>query len=1596
MSKTYKILITFCLMTAFIFLGGVSLTATHIVGGELTYRCLGNNQYEVTVVVRRDCENGADDAEFDDPAIIGVYDIFGALQLAIGNLGTLQVPLTVDDTLANDQVFDCSVLGGLVCVHETVYRDTVTLPWNKIGYILAYQRCCRNSIINNIIDPLETGATYFSRIEAEALNQCNSQPVFNNWPDVYACVDQELVFDHSAIDPDGDSLVYRLCTPTAGASIDNPKPIPLAPPYPEVEFLPPYGLNNMMGGDPVRINSRTGELTAKPNLVGTYLIGVCVDEYRDGVLISTVRRDFEYNVRACSDPVIADFDVLENDCDGDTKVKFENLSVGGDQYKWHFDYPNPNFNPNPNPDPAFMSDEFSPEFEYPANGAYTVRLVVTRDSDGCSSIEEKTIVISDTPLDADFTASFESCDGGNNVVLNDASKDPLGISKAESWDWSVDINGSITNLTGNPAVFDAGTADSIIVTLTVTSNAGCTSTVTKTINIADLFPDADFETTLKGCSQNAYELQFDYISLTNIPLTSVEWTIDDNGSISQLNGESVSITSTAEDLTVTMLATYDNGCTVEIIRDITEEDFLPELTLVNDLADPCIGEDSVKVTFSGELVGGNMMGNPEAYSWSVDGLVVSSDSILCLDYAGNQSHNIDLAILFDNGCSFAVNEDFATFDTPGLMIQDSVDCEDNTVTITDLSDLTGVNNATWIVDGVSTSDSVLNIQITDDEVVVIRWVEYDNGCIDSDTLIYSPEDFDINLLIGNNYCENCPENEQEVNFFPIINNTSFTNPSYTWIYDEGNGPMTFDGDTLTLTVTRGQMIELTLTVVFDNGCEETVMDKFTAGECDRDLMISEEVDCSDLENIHVTLVDTTVLEPGVTIISQEWTVDGMSILGPEVEFTIQSNPVVVTLNVEYSDGCKGTWSQTYNPEDFQPALDFNVDLLYCEFGIGYFLLSDDSEFPEACLEIESQTWIIDGVTYTGDSITVGIPLGQTVDVEYIITFTNGLTVSTSDDTNPNNDSINTLDYIETVDFEIQDNLNIYCGDSINVSIIDPDSTLTYNWSYDGEFSLIVGTGIDLMITPSEAFSGTIFAQAISDSLCIYGESSLELNDQSIDLSYDMPFEICLGDTAIFEIVNNNPDQEITWEWKDSTGYLIEGDTTNSPLIGIPLDSIDDFFMVLCKENQFGCTRLDTIFFEIGDHDDLEPFTYELDSCGTTTINFMSNNTGDLHWDFGDGNSSMENNPSHTYGAPGTYLVTLSDSSDVCPQNTYMDSITVPEFIEINIGQDTIEYSAGDTVMVTATTNGDPNLIEWCLEDGTNIYTGNPLVYAPMDSIVKVYAKITDAYGCSDTTCTVLKLRDDCPDDLMIDGPDVVCVGDTFELLLIMDQDLSLFSYLWDPSECIVSGGDTHNPTVTTNETKTFSVLVTREGCEDTIISRTVEVSMPEVTITTETGEPEVCLGENISLLVIPDDPNCTYTWSTGETGSEIIVSPEVTTSYSVTCIDIYGCEAMTEFTLEVIQPRCDESDVYLPNAFSPNGDNVNDILFVRSKFIDQMDLQIVNRWGEEVFRSFDQRDGWDGTYKGEALAPDAYAYCLKVTCINGTEYVTGGNVSIIK
>lgn len=434
--------------------------AGHIVGGEMTYRCLGGGDYEFTLRLYRDdlCLNCAD--FFDDPASIAIYRCNGNgcnAESSSRPYAALNVQNPAIDTVVNPD-YPC-LIPPSVRVLEAVYRFRlsdygISLPPGNVSYHVVYQRCCRNITINNLSTPSELGATWRVEINPLAQAECNNSPAFKDFPPTVVCEGQPLEYDHGAVDPDGDSLVYSFCAPLDGGGPVTMEPTvftcegaiptpPCPPPYgPVVYNQGVFSAQQPMLGDPVvTIDQNTGLISGTPNIIGQFVVGVCVEEYRDGQLIGKVFRDFQFNVASCdptvlaqvnSDALLGPQNYLINSC-GDSTVRFLNQSVEErfiDFVEWEFDINGEDV----------VSEEWSPEITFPGIGQYTGRLILNRETD-CGDTAEITVNIF-PEIRAEFVFEFDSCDPGP-VRFTDLSFS--GSDTITDWNWDFGDGNSSTD-----------------------------------------------------------------------------------------------------------------------------------------------------------------------------------------------------------------------------------------------------------------------------------------------------------------------------------------------------------------------------------------------------------------------------------------------------------------------------------------------------------------------------------------------------------------------------------------------------------------------------------------------------------------------------------------------------------------------------------------------------------------------------------------------------------------------------------------------------------------------------------------------------------------------------------------------------------------------------------------------------------------------------------------------------------------------------------------------------------------------------------------------------------------------------------------------
>jgi hypothetical protein len=279
--------------------------ASHIVGGEFEIVHLSGNTYRINLILYFDLLNGA----------AGARDLSATARIFRKSdnrfMRDVFLPLTTETEVAYTQP-ECS--NNAIKTSKLTYTTNVQFSDNDYndpkGYYIVWERCCRNYNNNGLLNivsavpppgvvdyPQAAGQTFYLEFPPVVKD---GKPFINSTPQLfpplndYACPSKFYYADFAGKDADGDSLVYTLVTPynthTAEAvPASGPKPAP----FPEVLWRSPFNLGNIIGGAPDLKISTDGLLTVTPTVQGLFVFAVRCEEFREGVKLGEVRRDFQ-------------------------------------------------------------------------------------------------------------------------------------------------------------------------------------------------------------------------------------------------------------------------------------------------------------------------------------------------------------------------------------------------------------------------------------------------------------------------------------------------------------------------------------------------------------------------------------------------------------------------------------------------------------------------------------------------------------------------------------------------------------------------------------------------------------------------------------------------------------------------------------------------------------------------------------------------------------------------------------------------------------------------------------------------------------------------------------------------------------------------------------------------------------------------------------------------------------------------------------------------------------------------------------------------------------------------------------------------------
>ncbi|MBU6204419.1 MAG: PKD domain-containing protein [Bacteroidetes bacterium] len=290
--------------------------------------------------------------------------------------------------------------------------------------------------------------------------------------------------------------------------------------------------------------------------------------------------------------------------------------------------------------------------------------------------------------------------------------------------------------------------------------------------------------------------------------------------------------------------------------------------------------------------------------------------------------------------------------------------------------------------------------------------------------------------------------------------------------------------------------------------------------------------------------------------------------------------------------------------------------------------------------------------------------------------------------------------------------------------------------------------------------------------------------------------------------------------------------------------------------------------------------------------------------------------------------------------------------------------------------GNPN------QQGTIAYPQTPQFF---------YVMVTDVNGCEKTDSLFINIL--YPFDVEFPTDTCVCLGSTM-VLSINDTSSVPHYYNWSPPIGVAGATDSSSISASPFSDVTYTAIVSDGQCyADTGVINLCVNPIPEV----EAGpNQQMLLGESVQLGAVGTGQ---FSWSPDSTLScancaEPLATPLQTLQYTVTLTDNNGCSNKDSLMVFVI---CSDQVIYIPNAFTPDGDEVNPVFKTYGTGIQELIfLRIYNRWGELVFETADLSKGWDGTHRGKLQEPGVYVYYLEAICTTGQTISKQGNVSLIR
>ena len=541
--------------------------------------------------------------------------------------------------------------------------------------------------------------------------------------------------------------------------------------------------------------------------------------------------------------------------------------------------------------------------------------------------------------------------------------------------------------------------------------------------------------------------------------------------------------------------------------------------------------------------------------------------------------------------------------------------------------------------------------------------------------------------------------------------------------------------------------------------------------------------------------------------------------------------------------------------------------------------------------------------------------------------------------------------------------------------------------------------------PNTAISGLIpgtyaFAWEISNGICVSSSDTVSVKVDQTIADFTLSGVNNCGNTIYkFNDRSRSNFDIATWKWS-----IAPGDTVYQKENSIRFTTEGTYTMSLSVVSNIGCVNTLQAQFTVNVFEfpqvDIDAIR---DVCKGQLIQMSpilnsKDTIAMLLWNLGNGTRSTDSLIAVRYLIDGKYTVRLTATTvNNCFDSAYK-AMTVHPLPVINITPNST-ICKGDSIRLVA--SGAMNYI-W-FDQLNNITSSGPntnIVRPSRTTSVRVIGY--DEHGCSEVKSTNIRVIQ--PLKMFTAQGDTLCIGESKQLIATGAN-----SYKWYP-ETGLNNTQVANPIARPVETTVYNVIgkdayncFTDTAQIKIVVGRPTPINIGSDTIITA--------GTSLQLRVLStnainagNDQIKKWRW-----GGDVSIScptcptPEVKLSndacISCTVVNNYGCVSTDTLCIKTL---CPTTELFVPNAFSPDGDGVNDVLLVQGKGIKMIkSFRIYNRWGQLIFEKANFLPGdpayaWNGTAFGKAVTPDVFVYVSEVICEKGLPTIFKGNITILK